>query len=447
MTGTNPSGGIAKGAGGGGWTDGVGSGRWWRVGYPAVLAGAVLLAIGLLWMGSSAILSNTGGALVRTVDDPTQPGYETLVEPTRVLAAVIEGAVGGLDAVAVLSFTPDTESGSVLLVPPSTGAPADGEARPLAQIWSEDGLDATVEAVADTLNVGITESRLITSGQWEALVAPVAPLLVDNPTQLVASPEPEPPDSGNAFDPFGDALGSDEGVGWQSADGVVTFDEGVVGLPAALVGRYLGATVPGESELSRMVRHQRVWSAWLAGVGADRDNPGVVPGEVETGLGLYVRTLAAGEVELATLPVVAETDPVTGVSVLVPLVDEVRVLVARLIPFPVGARPDSRLRVRILDGTGELDNGLPAVATLVEAGAEVAAVGNARNFGYEVTQFILGSDADADSVSQLAATLGTGELVRTGESSSGVDVTVVLGGDAVGMLGGPYAPATEAPGG
>lgn len=417
------------------------------MGYPAVLAGAVVLAIGLLWMGSSAILSNTGGALVRTVDDPTQPGYETLVEPSRVLAAVVEGGDGTLDAVAVLSFTPDTAAGSMVLVPPSTVVPGDAEGRALAQVWSVDGLEGTVAALADILNVGIAESRLITGDQWEALVGPVAPLLVDNPTPLVSPLVAAAADPGDGIVPPDDVAGMGGGLGWQVGDGVVTFDEGVVELPARLVGPYLAASVPGESELSRMVRHQRVWSAWLAAVGADRDNPAVVPGEVETGLGLYVRTLASGEVELATLPVVAETDLATGVSVLVPLADEVRVLVARLIPFPVGARPDSRMRVRILDGTGELDNGLPAVAPLVESGAEVAAVGNARSFDYGTTQFIIGVDADLDAVSLLTDALGTGDIVRTGEASSGVDVTVVLGDDAVGLLGGPYPPAAGLTGG
>jgi hypothetical protein len=40
-----------------------------------------------------------------------------------------------------------------------------------------------------------------------------------------------------------------------------------------------------------------------------------------------------------------------------------------------------------------------------------------------------------------------GEVIASAETASAVDVTVVLGTDAIGPLGGPFAPPTTAAGG
>lgn len=376
---------------------------------------AVLVLAGfLLWWGSEAILSSTGGNLLRTIDDPAQPGFEALVEPTPVMAVIAVDSDRRLSSVSLLSLT-GPGAGAIVVVAPSTLAPDEGSGpRTLADAWDTDGAPGVRRDLAAVLNVGIAEDRVVDPEQLGDLMGPVSPLGVVNPDEFATQ----------------DANGQTE-----------RFPAGELQLDAGSVATYLGAGPRGERDLARLVRLERFWAGWLAAVGSGIAEPGIIPGEAATGLGFFVRSLAGARVEITALPARAESLPGGG-EVLRPLGDDVAVLVSRLVPFPVGAAPDSRLRVRILDGTGQLDNGLPAAQPLVRQGAEVATVGNATRFDYATTQFIVPPGVDATRVERMRAELGVGEVVSSAESASAVDVTVVLGADAVGRLGGPYPPPT-----
>lgn len=386
----------------------------WRRWLPVSVIGILLLAGGLVWWGTEAILSSTGGNLLRTIDDPALPGFEALVEPTPVMAVIALDSDGALDVVSLLSLTGPTE-GAVIVAAPSTLVPDEGGGRrTLADAWAVDGGAGVRRDLGAILNVSIGEDRVVSADQWSGLVAPVAPLAIANTDDVSAS------------SPAGTS---------------VRFPAGDIEVTAPDVAAYLGASSAGESALARLVRVERFWASWIAAVGERIATPGVVPGEAESGLGRFVRALAGLQVEIAALPVVPEVGPDGGED-LRPAATDVAALVARLVPFPLGASPDSRLRVRILDGTGQLDNGLPAAPALVAADAEVATVGNATRFDYAVTQFIVPPGIDRTRVERLQAGLGVGELIDSAESASAVDVTVVLGADAIGPLGGPFAPPT-----
>ena len=374
----------------------------WRIWFPIAIVVVVVAAVVTVRWGTSAILTNTEGNLVRTVDDPGEPGYEAIVEPTPVFVVATTTQDGDLGAALLMSLA-GPASGGVIVLPPETLVEGDGnldaDGATLADRWESGGVDAVRQAVSSVLNVGVEESRIIDSGQWEALLAPVGALDIDNPDSVT-------------------------GVGGK------VFRSGVVAVEPADVVTYLDARTSGESDLNRMVRQQQFWASWLSAVGRNLADPGVVPGEAETGLGRFVRSLASLEVEFATLPV----RPVaTGLA---PDAAAVADLVARIVPFPVGAAPESRVRIRILDGTGRLANGLAAVPVLVAAGAEVATLGNATTFSYGVTQFIVTSESGDASAERLRAALGVGEIVNSSEQASAVEVTVVLGTDAVPLLGG-----------
>lgn len=420
---------------------------WWSTWYPVTLAAVVVVAGLLVWAGSNAILASTEGNLIRTVDDPTQPGFEALVEPTPVMLLVVVDDDDALGSAVVLSLTGDRVAGMVF-VPPATevgtrssaGDDADantadadaddsvGSPQVLADLWDSGGADGVKSGVEEILNVGIGEARVVDSAQWTALLAPVGDVVVSIPDTVTVAVVTE----------------DDDGV---SGASTVTFEAGDIVLAPDQVGSYLAASTVVESDLNRMVRQQQFWAAWLEAVGANLQVPGVVPGESDTGLGLFVRTMAVSQIELVTLPVRSVTVPQTGQTRFVPAFEQVDALVATLIPFPVGAAPESRLRVRILDGTGALDNGLPAVPRLVEAGAEVATVGNATAFDYLTTQFIVAEDGDVGRAERLRDSLGVGEVVGSAEQASAVDVTVVLGRDALEVLGGVATFGEEPDGG
>jgi hypothetical protein len=292
---------------------------------------------------------------------------------------------------------------------------SDGDARELGEVFADDGLDAAVAAAAGALNADIGGARLVDASQWAALTGPAGPLVLANAETVVAERSAV--------------------VGEEDASGEIEFASGELTVAPSEVGAYLSATVPGESDLNRMVRHQRFWGAWVEAVSARLDDPDIIPGESTTGIGRFVRALAAAEVELATVPVLP-LPSANGETQWIPAPKQTAELVARLIPFPVGPDPGARVRIRILDGTGELANGVPAVEPLVSGGAEVATIGNAAAFDYVTTQFIVAGATDPDRARELRDALGVGEVVTSADRADAVDITVILGADAVARFGG-----------
>ena len=120
--------------------------------------------------------------------------------------------------------------------------------------------------------------------------------------------------------------------------------------------------------------------------------------------------------------------------------------VAELVPFPVGP-PGMRPTVRVLDGTGRLDHGETAAVSLGAAGAQVEVIGNAASFDEPITQLVYFDDTTRAEAERLRVALGVGQVVRSSERSS-VDITIILGADAVGVPGiAPPAGASATQGG
>jgi hypothetical protein len=127
-----------------------------------------------------------------------------------------------------------------------------------------------------------------------------------------------------------------------------------------------------------------------------------------------------------------------------PVDEQVTSLVARLVPFPIGAPPGARPRVRLLDGTGTLDHGLGAVAGVVAAGGQVDQIGNADAFGATTTRLEYHDDARLPEVERLQAALGVGEVVKVPSAQTAIDVTIVLGADFAAQPPPSLAPVTTA---
>lgn len=391
--------------------------RWWSIGYPVVIALVVVAIPVLLYLGKETILDSTDGKVVAVVDDPRAPGYEALVEPTDTMLVVDEADDGTLSAATVLALSGPTSGGLVSIPPDTVMVAEDGRPVALAAAYADGGAEAVRSLVEGQMGAAMGEVEVVTADEWADLVAPVGPLVVDNPDDVVAT----------------EADGSQQ----------VAFDAGEISVAPDQVGSFLSTRSPGDSDLNRMVRQQRFWAAWLRAVATAGDDPAVVPGEVDSGLGRFVRTLAATQVELQTLPVQRVPLPGAETSVFDPLEDQIVPLVARLVPFPVGAPPGARLTVRVLDGTGRLQQGLPAAPLLVLGGGEIAAVGNASTFDRSTTQITYLDEAQRPAVQALRDALGVGELVKGTEATDVVDVTVVLGADAEAALAGATTMTTS----
>jgi hypothetical protein len=304
----------------------------------------------------------------------------------------------------------------VILVPASTLTRADrpvdtatdtaeesGEPPTMADVYRQGGAAGVVAAVADRLAVAIPEHLEVDDARWASLVGPVAP------------------------------------VELQLTKAVGTWRAGEVALAAEDVGPFLRSRVASEPEAERIDRQADFWTAWLplvrdAGVDA-------LPGEVDVGIGRFVRSLADGSPSIVPLPG-ESTDGDDGVSeAFVPHDERLVELVARAVPYPVTPSADRRVRVRLLNGTADPDLTGAAASRLVRAGAEITIAGNAPTFDETETLMLYGrADGRAKAV-WLAAGLGGAQVERDPTASGGatdddeIDVTVILGADARDLIG------------
>ena len=329
-------------------------GRFWTYGFPALIVVFVVLLPVLFTAGKNAVLQSTDGRVLGTVTDPAAPGYQAITEPTDTLLLVQTDAAGVPNGLTVLSLTGEA-SGGMIFIPMTTVLELPGFGNiPLDAAYERAGLEGLQKAVEGVLGVGMADVAVVGPDGWADLVAPLGTVEVANPDDVKV-------------------IGPD-------GQKAVLFPKGTITLTPDQVAPYLETLSPGENGVNRLVRHQAFWDAWLRKVGISND-PNVVPGESTSGLGHFVRALAADQVDMAPLPVTSASIPGSDLAVYVPIPDQVTSLVARLVPFPIGAPPGARPRVRLLDGVGTLDHGLGAVANVVAAGGQVDQIGNADPFG------------------------------------------------------------------
>jgi hypothetical protein len=359
-------------------------------GFVAILAASVLAGGALTFVGVQTLRESSTGRRVNSAD-PSEPGFEGLLEPTPTLL-VIHEADGVLQSAALLSLGNGDAGGSVILLPPSVvvgdGADAATMSVTLAFGGTEDVMRGAGEAV---VGVGVQDIVVLDDARWGELVAPVAPLAIENPDTL----------SG--------------------------FAAGPLELGAADVAAWLEARTAGEGELSAVYRQQLFWESWVSAVAAA---PGTdtVPGELDSGMGRFVRGLAAGRLRVATLPV---ADVVDGAGNHVFKVDRdaLRTVITDLVPFPTGTVLAPRTRVRLLDGTGQREHVRRVAPAVVGADATIVVVGNADSFDYTSTEIRYHQPTQRAAAERIQAALGAGTVVEDVRPIDSFDVTIVLGTD------------------
>lgn len=378
--------------------------RLWRPTFVLVEV-LLLLAIPILAVkGFSAVLDTTEGRAVDPELDPDDPGYEAFLDPTPIQLVLGLDDAGQLSWIDVLSLGgAGAQGGAVMFVPTATVAPADEvegyPAEPLTQRYVTGGPEATRQAVADTLDVAIDEEVVLAPARVAELLAPVAPLTVDNP----------------------DAIGD--------------FDTGELPLAPADVAAILLARDPAESDLTRLARHEAVWRAWLGAVAASTD-PDVVPGERSSGIGRFVRGLAAGPTTYDVPPGVEELSAEFQAVVYTVDPAEAADFTEERVPFPAASRPGGRLRVRVLDGVGADGLTLALAREVVQAGGQVVVVGNGDRFDATETRLVYFDGALTEAVEAMGAELGvTVEQLDGLNPDDGVDATLVAGADRLATYG------------
>ncbi|MEX1217555.1 MAG: LytR C-terminal domain-containing protein [Acidimicrobiales bacterium] len=378
--------------------------HWWRFGYPAVIGAVVLIFVPVLvFLGLRVILDSSDGQLVKRVTNPAAPGYEAVVEKTPTAVAAIIAPDGSLDSAVVFALTSETSSG-LLFVPGSIGVSTMYGMLPLSAFWLNEQIDGVANGLGQVLNLNFSESFVIPIADWSVLVGPYSPLTVSTP----------------------DAV--------RDARDVVVFPKGTTTLTAAQVGSFITSKAPSDNDANRLLRQELFWKAWLAKISS---STAVFPGSTISGLGRFLASAARGQLSISSLPVVPVPtgSPLPGGGPMYTTQESAALnAVAAIVPFPDGA-PGRRPRLRVLDGTGQLSNGINAAIILNAAGGQVDVVGNAKSFGQATTQIIYFEGTTEASAKKMRDALTVGEIVESKQSNSGADMTVILGEDFLEKFG------------
>jgi hypothetical protein len=379
--------------------------------YAPVLLVLVVLGPMLAWKGFSILRNEDTGEIIGGIEDPNAPGFQALVTPTPTTLLADIAPDGSLAGVTLITLPSQEGGGNIVFFPVGTLLDVPFRTPPeatLAAIHAEAGLPGLEQRLETMLGAGIGEVVAVPARQWANLVAPVAPLTVQNPVAV------ETTDAGGQ---------------------PLSFPQGEIPLTAAQVGPYLQADTEDQADTVRLSRHEAFWTAWLAAL--DEAGEDAVPGEGEAGIGGAVRGLTGGPRNLEILP--ATPVPIPGVPIVEsdlfrPDVLAILATVPEVIPFPQGVgRPRTRL---VMGVEGQTDRLGEVSHTLVQAGAEISVIANAEAFGEEETVVYFFRANQREKAQRLLNALGTGTLVRDTGLSDTVDVVVVLGQDYIDSLGG-----------
>lgn len=377
---------------------------WRSVLFTLVLVPAVLAVPVLGYMGATILRDEDTGQVLNEETDVTAPGFEALVSPTPTQMVVMLDSADRVAGVQVAALTAPSGGGTVVAAPVSTHlevAFLDTPTKSLDDIYELAGVDGLEQRMETVFSAGMGEVVQVTPDQWPGLIEPLGGITVDNPMAFT-------------------------GV---RPDGTVTaaFNEGPVTLLPDQVADFLLYKGEGELDTVRNDRQIAFWQAWIDAVA--EQGPDAVPGETDLGLGRFVRGLAAGSGSVVQMPV--DQVPIPGVAAVdsnlfLPNQDEVDALSLRIVPFPVGV---DRVRTRLIDGVGDVE-GLKARAAslLVASGAEITVIGNATEYGQELTTVVYFRADDQVAAQALADALG-GRIERGDSTNETVDVVVVLGRD------------------
>jgi hypothetical protein len=373
-----------------------------RIAFTTALVLLVVAVPALGYIGYHAVFTTTAGRKVDPENDPTKPSYEANVTPTPVALVAHTGSDGTLLDLEVLVLANGERGGTMISIPGTTALNALQPNTSFADLYAKQGLPAVNQALADLLGVSFDEADMVTHDRLTELFAPVAPITVDNPDDIVSV----------------DARGHK----------TVLFHSGKLSLSADQAADYVETRNPGETDLNRMARLQALTTAWLTAVGASK-NPNAVPGETTRGLGRYLRALASGPFTATTAPVnkngngfVADTAQLND-------------LVTKTVPLPTSSHPGARVRVRLLDGVRADQLWALAASKIVPLGTEITIVGNADNFNYDTTQVVYYDDAMAPAAAKVQAGLGVGTTVKNDTPFDAADLTIIIGKDFVNKYG------------
>jgi hypothetical protein len=354
----------------------------------------VLVAIAGTLVLVQRVREGGGGGGTGAADGATA-GSGTRIAPVLLTEALPDGRAGWLTA---LVPAVGGKGGGILLIPSGTMAevPSLG-LDPVGNALAAGGASRLLFTAENVVGASLGTVDQLDAARLAALVRPAGALTVEVPDRVE------------------DVLASGRVQ--------VLYEPGPNRIEPDEVSQFLG--VKGRSnDLARLARHQAFWDAWLTRLAKDAK----LRPDAGSPLGKAVTALARGEWQVRVLPVQAVGTLDTGDDIYRVDRDELPAVVTKIFPdtrVAAGARP----RVRILNGTGELELAQRVAQVLVPAGIEVTLTGNANPLGQQVTQVIYYDPDERAMAEKVRAALGVGVLVRNRTQTDVVDVTVVVGKD------------------
>jgi hypothetical protein len=352
---------------------------------------AIVLVLALIIL-AVAIVDRVVGASA----DSSQPSGAVSVDPEippRTRSITIHQVDGEVVGVVVAALDADQRGGTAVFVPPGALVGPPGEAgERIDEIAAEDGPAGVAEAFESFIGAPVDLVEVLDETDWPTLLP--SRITIENPAPLERQR------------PSGTEL---------------LFPAGPIDVLPQQLPQLLGLRSPGEDDLDRLARQERVWDAWLDAIAAS-DPP--VAGDPATDQPTFMAALARGPVDARVLPVAA-LDPAAGLYE----VDaaEAPVIVAALAPERMAAGEGDR--VQLLNGVGKPGLLTDVAALLVPEGLRVPLTDDADAFGYRRTQIVYhGADQEA-TAQAIREVLGVGNVLPSRQTLDAVDVTVVIGQD------------------
>lgn len=393
---------------------------WRRVAFGVVLV-ALIVSIPLLGRtGYRLVTESTDGTEGNSGAAPGEPGYEELVTSTPTAVVLQTDAEGKLAGLTFLALGSEGGGGTVVFLPLETivrpagfGIDSLRSAYEVGNRKADDAAAAAGVITGQILNVGIDEVIQLDDRSWAEEVRPVAPLAIDNLDPVTVAGFPLP--------------------------------AGPLELSAEATGPYLAAIQEGESELGLLARQEQVWRSWLAQVAAAPNPDDAVAGAGQTGLGRFVRTLAAGEVAFTTLPTTVVPAAGFEPEMFDPDTEAVKALVADAVPAPDPSLVGSRRSFRLLNGVAPERIPLDLIRQVTSIEGSVVVIGNGPSFDFERTTITYNDPAQETYANRVKAEIGaTGEVVLDREAPDEIDITVVYGRDLLQPQAVPSSTTTAA---
>ena len=359
--------------------------------YLALSTAAIVVASAAAFL----VLREDGGRTPSPEDAAT--GDTVAGGPAPLLLAQV-GADGWAVSITVLVPGPDGEGGTVLLVPVGTMTEIAGLGpQPVGRALQLGGEERLRTTTQNLLGADLDDAIAVDDDELGALLRPAGSLRVSLADRVEQVDD----------------------------DGLVTvlFEEGTFDLQPSDVGDFLGAKGSG-SDLSRLARHQVFWDAWLAVL---RSDPASLP-DGPRALRNALSALSAGDTRVRLLPVASFGSAPDQGELYTATAADVAALVDDVFRGR-SAATGPRTRVRVLNGTGELELAQRVTERLAPADVQVTLTGNAEPFGYETTQIIYYDPAKRAMAERIRETLGVGMLVRNRNETGVVDVTIIVGKD------------------